>query len=457
MAPSGEARLLPSPTGEVALGGLLRPSRSAVGAGALLGLLAAGLAVAVGAAAEPSYLVGGSNVAFPDWLAGPLSGLGPGLSKTGFGGLVVFMCACYLAVLGCARSVPARWAMAGIAALHLVFLLAPPLLSPDVFGYIAYERLGALHGVNPYLHGAGAAAADPVVPYIRYPELASPYGPLFTLLGYATAPMGVAGAMWAFKAAAAAASLGLTGLVAACAHRLGRPPVPAALFVGLNPLLLFYGVAGAHNDLTMMALVLLAVYLVLRGGEGLGAAALVGAVGVKATAALFLPFLLLAARRRRRALGVALAAFALLAALAFGVFGTGMLEYLDTLRHHTELVSDHSVPTALGVLVGLGGATLELRLAATGLFAVTLVAMLVRASRPGSAGPPGSPADAHYWIESTGWSALALLATTTWLLPWYVVWVLPFAALGESRRLRLAALALCGLILLIRTLLFGSS
>ena len=39
------------------------------------------------------------------------------------------------------------WSVVG---LHVVFLLAPPLLSQDVFSYIAYARLGVEHGLNPY-------------------------------------------------------------------------------------------------------------------------------------------------------------------------------------------------------------------------------------------------------------------------------------------------------------------
>jgi hypothetical protein len=32
--------------------------------------------------------------------------------------------------------------------------------------------------------------------------------------------------------------------------------------------------------------------------------------------------------------------------------------------------------------------------------------------------------------------------TLSWVLPWYVLWVLPFAALSSSRRLRVTALVL---------------
>ena len=36
---------------------------------------------------------------------------------------------------------------------------------------------------------------------------------------------------------------------------------------------------------------------------------------------------------------------------------------------------------------------------------------------------------------------MALLASLAWLMPWYVIWLLPLAALGTSLRLRRAAIA----------------
>jgi hypothetical protein len=43
------------------------------------------------------------------------------------------------------------------------------------------------------------------------------------------------------------------------------------------------------------------------------------------------------------------------------------------------------------------------------------------------------------WISSAGWATLGLLASLAWLVPWYIIWVLPLAALGTSIRLRRAA------------------
>ena len=127
------------------------------------------------------------------------------------------MCASYLLVLLGARALPGR-AIAGAVVLSQVILaLGPPLISQDVFGYLAFARMGALHGLDPYTHIAAEASTDPVFQFVGWPFKHSPYGPLYTLLSYATAPLGVAGGLWALKAVAVASSLGAVALVA------GRP------------------------------------------------------------------------------------------------------------------------------------------------------------------------------------------------------------------------------------------
>jgi hypothetical protein len=42
------------------------------------------------------------------------------------------------------------------------------------------------------------------------------------------------------------------------------------------------------------------------------------------------------------------------------------------------------------------------------------------------------------WLVHAGWATLALICTLGWLVPWYVLWVLPLAALGTSLPLRRA-------------------
>jgi hypothetical protein len=46
------------------------------------------------------------------------------------------------------------------------------------------------------------------------------------------------------------------------------------------------------------------------------------------------------------------------------------------------------------------------------------------------------------WLSGAGWATLALICSLGWLMPWYVVWLLPFAGLIEGRRMRVIALGL---------------
>ena len=94
----------------------------------------------------------------------------------------------------------------------------------------------------------------------------------------------------------------------------------------------------------------------------------------------------------------------------------------------------------------LGGETPALHTVLSGvLVAVVLLCCRYAWSRR-SAGA-GAPAlgtvrrgGAERSITASGWASMALLVTLGWILPWYVLWVLPLAALSSSRRLRAAAL-----------------
>lgn len=127
--------------------------------------------------------------------------------------------------------------LAAVLALHVVFFLAPPMFSADVFGYIGYARLDELYGLDPYAHGAAAAPGDATAPFVRWHDIPSPYGPLFTAIGSPLAHVSVPLALWIWKAVAVLAGLACAALTWRVARQAGRDPLPATLFVGLNPLL----------------------------------------------------------------------------------------------------------------------------------------------------------------------------------------------------------------------------
>ena len=46
------------------------------------------------------------------------------------------------------------------------------------------------------------------------------------------------------------------------------------------------------------------------------------------------------------------------------------------------------------------------------------------------------------WIRAAAWAGTGLLLATSWLLPWYLVWPLPLAAVARDRALAFVLLAL---------------
>jgi hypothetical protein len=53
------------------------------------------------------------------------------------------------------------------------------------------------------------------------------------------------------------------------------------------------------------------------------------------------------------------------------------------------------------------------------------------------------------WPAAVAWAMALLLVTLGWAMPWYVLWILPFAALAPSAAPRAAAIALTVFLLAI--------
>ncbi len=408
----------------------------------LAGVVASVFGVVAGAAGTPTQYVPARSGGWPGWLSGPLHGVGLGIGSTSFQALTLAMCASYALVLLAASTLPGRAIAVAIVAANLLLLLGPPLISQDVFGYLAFARLGVLHGLDPYTHVAAEAPVDAVFGFIGWPFQHSPYGPLFTLASYPLAPLGLAGGLWALKAIAVAASLGAVALTAQAASRMGRSAKAAAVFVGLNPVLLELAAGGAHND--TLVLLVLAGALALAAGAAprlrAAAAVLVAGVGVKASAGLVIPFVVLAPaawRERARVAASAAGALVLLAIVAAAGFGTHAFGFLNALNEQQQLVATHSIPQETARWVGLSGLPGWWR----DMFLAGFVLVLALTLRGAARG-----AD---WRAMAGWATLALLLSTAWLLPWYAIWALPLAALADSRRLRAATLAVCAYAILI--------
>jgi Glycosyltransferase family 87 len=332
-------------------------------------------------------------------------------------------------VLAAAPRIGRRVVWTAIVLLVATFALAPVILSHDVYSYLDYARLGVVHGLDPYTHAPATAPSDPAFAQVDWIGATSAYGPLFTLATYPLAWLPVGLAVAALKAAAAASVLGLALLVARLAPARGVDPLRAAAFVALNPLVLVHVVGGAHNDGLAMLLAMLGVAGVLLGVEAGAGGAFVAAGAVKASAGFAIPFALVGSGRRggRFVLG-ALLALALLVLAAWPAFGLHWLDALALAGESQGRTSHMSVPVTFARLTGLDHDLA--RIAALYIYGALVALLLAWTWRGGD------------WVRGAAWAGLGLLFATAWLLPWYLVWALPLAALSRDRPLQLLALAL---------------
>src|ERR1039458_8186800 len=428
------------------------------------------------AAARAGILVPAAKVGdYPEWIAGPTGVLTSWFNASAhtervlFTAVIATMLVAYLIVVYSAPRLRPIWVLGAIVVLHVIFLLSPPLSLSDVFNYLNYGRMEAVYHLNPYMTiPALEPHGDPTFLLSNWHGLLSPYGPLFTVFTMALVTLGVAGSFWAMKVALMLASLATVFLVYRCAELLGRNPLSAAVIVGVNPIVLVWGLGGDHNDFLMLFFLVLGFWLLLRaaamrvgkhakpapaGVAGVGAGvrrawawldgmprplvggepaawmevgagvALVAAVAIKASSAVLIPIVLAGAARRLRVATGLLIGFAAAAAMTLIAFGVN----LPNVGQQDRLVVPDGIPNLIGLALGFGGYTAQMRTVLT----VLLVAVIAGASiwvwRT------------RRWLTACGWVSLALLVTLGWTLPWYIVWLLPFVALSRSRGVKIVA------------------
>jgi Glycosyltransferase family 87 len=421
-----------------------RGAASVLGLSALAAVLCGSVYLAVGAAGG-TYLLELPTTASPGWITGPLgtlAGHGNWLQPAQLSAGLIVMIGGYLVALACAGSISTRLALGTVVLANLAFTLGPTIVSTDVFGYIAYGRELALHGLDPYVSPPLALAHDSILRFVYWQHQPSPYGPLFSI---ASAPLGfVSGAvaLWTYKLAAGAAGIAIALVVSSIARQRGLDPARAAIFVGLNPAVLFYAVSGAHNDLLAVCLVVIGLALIRRGMEGRGAGAAVAGAAIKLTVGLALPFLVIAARRRGRAVRGAAIAMVLLGVPTLVLFGSHFVDQVHRIATDPLFDTLFSGPDRLAAALGTH-ITPAIRTLCTSAAGLIALAAFIAAWRGADA------------VAAAGWAFLALVASVASFAPWYLVWLLPFAALGHSRPLRVATLLVTLYVIAVHVPAFG--
>ncbi|MCA0251375.1 MAG: polyprenol phosphomannose-dependent alpha 1,6 mannosyltransferase MptB [Actinobacteria bacterium] len=359
---------------------------------------------------------------------------------------------------------PGPPAAAVLALWSLPLLVVPPVLSPDA---VLYADLGwmRLRGLDPYLlglAGGGGPFAGQVDPLWAGSTVA--YPPLAIVVQAAMVSLAGAHPYWSIVAMripvllALAAMLWLIPRIAAelrgsvdssrrvplvGTSRGGAVPAPrVAVWLGvLNPLVVLHFVGGAHNDAPMVAVTLLAIWLVLRVPAdwmslllapavvgvamalkqqgGLAVIAVAGLPVAAALAASPLPRRLwLLGWRTAIATAVTVATFA---AICLGTgLGFGWVAGLDLMGRAPTPAPLALLSKGAAAIASWSGGDAEAVLAVAGLIgtAVLLVVLgwvvVTFADRP---------------LAAVAWGSFALAVLGQALHPWYLPWSLALLAL----------------------------
>ena len=295
----------------------------------------------------------------------------------------------------------------GIAA-RLALLPLLPHFTDDIYRYM-WDGWVQVNGVNPYVHApaAGEIAGLRTAWHelVNHPEVRTIYPPAAQLVFAALALVGPS--VWVFKGAWVVADLAAAAVLGRVAERRGSDGRLALLLYLWCPLLLVEVAWGGHLE----PLGLLPMTLALGAAGSAGAAWLALSAGVK-----FAPAAALPALWRRRGGRAALVFAGVAAALALPYLVGAGTAMAGGLSEYARRWSFNPGPHRL--LAALAGGADAARW--TGGAAVAAVAGWAAWRR----WPLGR---ALLWTIGAG-----LLASPT-LHPWYLLWVLPMAALRGSR------------------------
>jgi hypothetical protein len=127
------------------------------------------------------------------------------------------------------------------------------------------------------------------------------------------------------------------------------------------------------------------------------------------------------------------AAGGVVAALGIGIgaylaFGWEWLHAFGLAGENQGRTSHLSIPVTFARLTGVDEGAV--RVAALVIFGIAVAWLLARTWRGAD------------WIRAAAWAGTGLLLATSWLLPWYLIWPLPLAAVARDRLLALLLLAL---------------
>lgn len=173
-----------------------------------------------------------------------------------------------------------RFVLYSTLVLGILFMLIPVVTSPDLYSYIAYARAAVIYGLNPLTVTPRMIHNDIIYNYVLWVDQPSAYGPSWTLLaclfqgvlslchlGNYILAMVLTLRTWGLVMHLS--SVALIWSISGSLQRLHgivsqEKRLRATLAFAWNPLLLLEACTNAHNDTTLLFLLLLAIWFLVR-------------------------------------------------------------------------------------------------------------------------------------------------------------------------------------------------
>jgi len=257
----------------------------------LVGTLLIAASAPVWRLAAPSWRLAIPGVPHPGSSLVAASFFTGGLVLLGFG---------WVGLIGRAERLPGseqrKWVTVLAVGLLWTFpvMLGPPLLSNDVYSYVAQGEM-ASRGVDPTANGPNTLGRGDIMRAVdpMWRNAPAPYGPVWIGLSKAVVTAthhDAAAGVWVFRAIAVIGVLLAAVGVVQIARHCGVPDTVAVAIGIANPLVIIYLVGGSHNDALMMGFLCLGVGAALRDKRALAVILLALATAVKLPAAAGLIF-----------------------------------------------------------------------------------------------------------------------------------------------------------------------
>ncbi len=321
---------------------------------------------------------------------------------------------------------------AGIVLCSLAMLPAMPLTSPDAVHLAADVRTFWLHGKWPAdSSGTPDKVDDPVANEVRvYRSNPSGYGPLAYVIGGAALPFvgdSFRANLVGQKVIAGLFLLGTALAAGIIARRFGSNPAFTAGIIGLNPMMLWQYPGDGHNDSLMAFFGVVALGLAtLPGWRMRAGAALSGLASALCKYALLIAAPLLAAYwfpRWRLAVAGTAAGLGMMLLLAYA-FDVAPVRN-GTLGPATAVAPSNP----WGVIADL------FSLSGTGRNRMVFFGYVIALGILAAVAARHSLATGRDLARAVALvMGLFLFAAFPGFLPWYLIWFLPFAAIGGDRR-----------------------